>query len=587
MAWKYKLSFLFLLICLSSVNSQIKNGRDAREREIPYQVSLKFERGKDTAGNELVYSDPQVMCGGSLLNTRWVMTAAHCIIQDHSFGLFVDEFRVAAGTIHAQEQPNEEYRQSAISATFYPHEGYREGNDLWSEDRYDIGLLLLNTPINYDDWVQPAILSHFKNDLNMRWNCRVSGWGTCRKTWNEDEGKFVEELSDTLQVAEAMTVVHKGYCISYPGYYNENYENHFCYADITDNCQTNEVCQSSCGGDSGGPIACREPGENQFGNVVHGIVSVGANEFENAGKLRHPNTAPKPSSFINWIEEKVRSKTKNLIIKQEGSDAVRGSAPYHVSIEAKYSNKKNYKIVCQGAILSKRWILTAASCVDNDPLQHTKGPQRGELHLGVDPQRLERVRVKAGLHRGNSLQTFFTTKWYQHENYEKTDKFDKHNIALIFLRSNLNFEIENIKSINLHTANHAKICKVSGWEYNYETETEGYENPLQVRQVTILRDNKCSSPMLKPRAMQLFHGSQICTKQEDGKPTISVEAGTSLICQNPFSGDEGVFGVASFGGYWERVGGGAGPKVFTRIEPNFQWITEKQAEIEEEQGIRQ
>jgi len=455
-------------------------------------------------------------------------------------------------------------------------------------------LLFLNEKINLDDYfhgrVQSAILAHMNNDVDLGWNCRVSGWGVLDETYDAQRGKYVRRKPLILRVANKMHAIEDHYNkFKYKGlildvYTTENYQNMFCYADR--DCKINQKCQSAYKGDSGGPIACRQSDENEFGNVVHGIVACGGGNFEEAGSKFYPCNAVKPSSFINWIEEKVRSKTKNLIIKQQGSDAVRGSAPYHVSIEAKYSNKDDMIIICQGAILSKRWILTAASCVDDDPLQHTKGPQRGSFNLGEDPQRLERLRVKAGLHHGNSLQIETTDKWYQHKSYGKTnEQYDKHNIALIFLSKNLNFEIENIKPVSLITESSAEKCKVSGWEYNYETQSLNYENPLQVRQVEILGYKKCSSPMLKPRAMQLFFGQQICTKQEHGKPTISVEAGTSLICKDPIRGTEGVFGVASFGGYWERVGGGAGPKVFTRIEPNFQWITEKQAEIEEEQGI--
>ena len=593
MEWKKKLNVLFLLICCSFVNAQVKNGRNAVLGEVPYQVALKIATIKNFEGipvplNEYIDED-EITCGGFLLNSQWVLTAAHCINYGPDIDFYIDAFEVIAGSIYALPQPLDDgERQSQFSWNFYVHESYRDSKIMWREDRFDIGLLYLTEKMNVNNWVQPAILAHMNNDMGLGWNCRVSGWGVYRETYDAQNDNYLRHKPLNLKVAENMHVISERYNqFIYKGYLNENYKNLFCYAD--QECQNDEECQSAFVGDSGGPVACRQTDQNQFGNVVHGVVASACTKFDVAGNMFHPCNAVKPSSFINWIEEKVRSKTKNLIIKQQGSDAVRGSAPYHVSIEAKYSNKDDMIIICQGAILSKRWILTAASCVDDDPLQHTKGPQRGSFNLGEDPQRLERLRVKAGLHHGNSLQIETTDKWYQHKSYGKTnEQYDKHNIALIFLSKNLNFETENIKPVSLITESSAEKCKVSGWEYNYETENSlHYEDPLQVRQVEILDYKKCSSPMLKPRAMELFLGYHLCTEQERGKPTISVEAGTSLICQDPIRGGEGIFGVASFGGYWERVGGGAGPKVFTRIEPNFQWITEKQAEIEEEQGIRQ
>ena len=55
-----------------------------------------------------------------------------------------------------------------------------------------------------------------------------------------------------------------------------------------------------------------------------------------------------------------------------------------------------------------------------------------------------------------------------------------------------------------------------------------------------------------------------------------------MVCKNN-GGPDGyvVVGVASYDGYWERVGGGAGPKVFTNMahegrqhEANSDWINE-------------
>jgi len=343
-------------------------------------------------------------------------------------------------------------------------------------------------------------------------------------------------------------------------------------------------------------LACRRSKQVGFGSVVHGVVSCGSGNFSKAGSCDQPCMAVKPSAYIRWIEEKVRSKTPNLIVKQQGSGVKNVDAPYHVSVRAQYSNKKDYQIVGQGAILSKRWVLTAASCVDDNPLQHTKGTEREKLAQQrammilqgeqfvrrEDPEILHRIMVR------KSKQFEFSAKWYQHEDYQKNnDKYDKHNVALIFLERDLNFEVDYVKPIRIVSENHATDCKVFGWEYNYKTNPYVYENSLQVRNVEILDDKRCSSPVLKPKALQLFYGHHICTEQEKGRPTISVEAGTSLICKDNLHEDYGVFGVASFGGYWERVGGGAGPKVFTRIQPNTGWIMDKQEEIERINGLRQ
>ena len=303
-----------------------------------------------------------------------------------------------------------------------------------------------------------------------------------------------------------------------------------------------------------------------------------------AGTMKDSCMVVKPSIFVSWIEDRMRSKTPNMNIEQQGSDASSGEAPHHVSILGKYRNRKDLIAICQGAVIGKRWILTAASCVDENPLPRTRGHQRAQ----AAPKNLTYVVVKAGVNRvraandERTLQEQKSTKWYQHDSYDRDDKYDKHNVALILLPKDIRTDGihgEYVKAIDLFRQGRPSLCYVFGWEENYEAESNSYDSPLQKRGVKIIDGKNCMSPMLKPKAIQKFLDYQICTRQEFSRPTISVGAGTTLVCKDPVDRVFKVFGVASFGGYWERVGGGAGPKVFTRIQPNLDWIMNKQKDI--------
>ena len=158
MSWKYTLSCLPLLVFLSCVNGQIKNGRNAKEREIPYQVAIRHKRGNNFKGRNMntFFAKNGIFCGGSVINTRWVMSAAHCLKTTKS-DFFVEAYEITAGSIHAEKQEDNDFgRRTFLSTTFYYHEEFRYTSKKWSEHRYDIGLLLLETRISYSNWIQPV-----------------------------------------------------------------------------------------------------------------------------------------------------------------------------------------------------------------------------------------------------------------------------------------------------------------------------------------------------------------------------------------------------------------------------------------------
>lgn len=130
-------------------DSRIVNGKDAALGQFPHQVSLRF-RPKD-----------KHMCGGTILSSRFILTAAHC-----PFAL--EKMFAHAGSVELSN-----------GGKFYnisqriPHPLY-DANDMKSL-RNDIALWRTSEEIQFDDNVQPAALPTKDTPANVSLN--VSGWG--------------------------------------------------------------------------------------------------------------------------------------------------------------------------------------------------------------------------------------------------------------------------------------------------------------------------------------------------------------------------------------------------------------------------
>lgn len=139
-----------------NVEDRIHGGQLARPGQFPYIVSITHIR--QTANGMKVHHT----CGGSILNERWILTAAHCTQRNNSVPANI---RVLVGATNVVTD-GEVYEVERVIN--HPQYNY---TDLTN----DISLLYLTQDLEWSDTVQPISLKNQVVDRGVR--VLAAGWG--------------------------------------------------------------------------------------------------------------------------------------------------------------------------------------------------------------------------------------------------------------------------------------------------------------------------------------------------------------------------------------------------------------------------
>jgi len=232
------------------IDGHIVGGKEARVNEFPYQVYLR-------AGNSL--------CGAVILDTKWVITAAHCVN-----GLDASDIIMELGAHDRRNDIPESVKMPASLNVVHPY--YQS-----SSSGYDVAMLKMASEITFDDTMRAACKpSNSDPSYYVNKNATISGWGTIYSGG---------PTSSTLLYTQVYVASLERCQQDYP------------YATETMVCAglENGSGRDTCQGDSGGPITYKNS-NGQF-------ELLGLTSFGRGCASGYLGVYARVHSFLDWIDE--------------------------------------------------------------------------------------------------------------------------------------------------------------------------------------------------------------------------------------------------------------------------------------------
>ncbi|XP_065087116.1 melanization protease 1-like [Ochlerotatus camptorhynchus] len=258
---------------LDNAAQRIIGGEETEKEQFRWTVALEYNQGKKQG----------ILCGGSLINTKYVITAAHCVAN-----VTVKELTIRLGewdlgnNPDCEEDDDQDCNPDVVNATISKiiiHPRY--GNQ-----RNDIALLRLTEalPDNYTTHILPICLpssAELRQNSFSDKNVSVVGWGQTEMASRSQLKMYAKLIIISLmECAEDLSdfnVVLNGM--------------HICARSATDSIR------DTCGGDSGGPLQIQLNG-NYY---LIGVVSFGPP----CGRTLLPAVYTRITFYMDWILENI------------------------------------------------------------------------------------------------------------------------------------------------------------------------------------------------------------------------------------------------------------------------------------------
>nr|AID60287.1 easter-3 [Nilaparvata lugens] len=240
------------------------------------------------------YGETTELCGGSIINNRYILTAAHCVSKDGNFVVRLSEYNLDSDRDCERNGCSNyiDYETSELRV----HPDYRRKTAGSSQDPLgDIALVRTHKEIDFlSEYIRPICLEYgdlLRQDYTGEL-VTIIGWGA----WANRKRRQLLRLADRLQKANVY-VLDPDSC-----------ETHLRHMNTGRDQPTNRsLCagtQTSFSyiGDSGSPMTVvRSIGADHARTYLIGITSHSFNIYSDPGGLRRPTIYVRVAYYLKWI----------------------------------------------------------------------------------------------------------------------------------------------------------------------------------------------------------------------------------------------------------------------------------------------